>query len=636
MDPGNAVEIRGLRKSFRVRSDNDTGLFGRRETKTVLDGIDPDIRKGETLGIIGGNGAGKSTLLKVLSGIMEPDESEIRFDGKVASILELGMGFHYDLSGAENIPIICGYHGMHRDDISKVYDSIVEYSGLGNAIHEPVKTYSSGMSARLAMAILVCIDAEIMIVDEVLSVGDANFSTRSRGHFSRLIASGRTIILTSHRMGTMETEADRVVWLDKGRVRMVGDPKEVCEAYIYETTGSDEAIETLAESGNPQSQYVLAKRLEASDPGRCRELIESSAEGGWGPANRETAALLASEGRDEEAMDRYLSAIRTRDRDSEVPYSVVRAGMRNEMGILESVLRGRYRDGDPYFGYNLAVTIMLSDPERAPEAAGILRESWQRGNTDAGYRLAQMLIRGEGIPMSLEEGLRIMGEAALRGHRRALQTMSSVYMDGRLVPKDDAQAFRWNLAATESGIQRAQFSVACMYRDGTGTEADQKEADRWFAASVRSQFLDQYLAASKLVDGDPERFEALCAMLMSTCNPRAATRAEKMGIDVAEDAVGSDPRRRLARAEGTLEGDCGPDDAANALATLEKLAASGMSEAMMVLAGLYKDGRHIDADEERYKAYIRTAAELGNRKAITIVERWERRNKRRSKKRSSK
>ena len=138
-------------------------------------------------------------------------------------------------------------------------------------------------------------------------------------------------------------------------------------------------------------------------------------------------------------MDRYLSAIRTRDRDSEVPYSVVRAGMRNEMGILESVLRGRYRDGDPYFGYNLAVTIMLSDPERAPEAAGILRESWQRGNTDAGYRLAQMLIRGEGIPMSLEEGLRIMGEAALRGHRRALQTMSSVYMDGRLVPKDDAQ-----------------------------------------------------------------------------------------------------------------------------------------------------------------------------------------------------
>ena len=633
MEQGNVIEIRGLRKSFRVRSDRGGGLFRQSEVKTVIDGIDLDIRSGETLGIIGSNGAGKSTLLRILSGILEPDEGEVRIHGRVASILELGMGFHYDLSGAENIRIMCGYHGMGREEVDAVFDRIVEYSELGDAIHEPVKTYSSGMSARLAMAILVNIDAEVMIVDEVLSVGDARFSAKSRGHFSRLNSSGRTVVLTSHRLRTIENETDRVVWLDDGRVRMVGDPREVCEAYAFEMTESDQAVEALAEAGDPRSQYRLAKRVEGTDPERYMELVRASSDSGWGPANRETARMLAGEGRLDEASERYLAALRTWDRDSEIPYSVIRADMSDELGMLESILRSRCVDGDPFYGYNLASTIVLSDPSRAPEAAAILRSSWEGGNSNAGYALAMMLIKGEGIPASTDEGIAIMGAAAMKGHYRALQAMSTMYTDGRLVPRDPEMAFYWNLVAANAGVQRAQFAVACMYRDGEGTERNDEEADRWFSASVRNRYLDQYIAAARASDDDGKTAE-LCDMLLSTCSQRAAAQAERMGVGREPAGPCTDQRGRLRTVQTVLEGGCTEAEAAEAISTLEELAASGMPEAMMALAGLYKSGRHVPADEERYKGYIRRAAELGNRRAATIVGRWERRNRKRRKKRS--
>lgn len=341
--------------------------------------------------------------------------------------------------------------------------------------------------------------------------------------------------------------------------------------------------------------------------------------------------MLAAEGRTEEAEERYLSALRTWDRDSEVPYAVIRAGMSDELEMLESVLRERCRGGDPFYGYNLAMAIVLRDPSRAPEAAGILRGSWEAGNADAGYALANMLIRGDGVPASIDEGVAIMEAAAMRGHYRALQTMSSLYLDGRLLPKDPEKAFRWNLVAANAGVQRAQFAVACMYRDGTGTEANGDEADRWFAASVRSRHLDQYIAASRAASGDPETSGRLCDMLLSTCNQRAAGRVERMGPGPC-----TDPRGRMGGALAVLEGDCTESEAAEAVRTLEDLAASGMTEAMLELARIYRDGRHVPADEEKYRGYIRRAAELGNRRAATIVGRWDRRNSRRRRKRSRK
>lgn len=632
MDPENVIEIRGLRKSFRTLSER-TGILRRSKERTVIDGIDLDIRKGETLGIIGRNGAGKSTLLRLLSGIIEPDEGEIRCDGRIASILNLNLGFHNDLSGIENIEIMCGYYGMGRDEISGIRDRIVEYSGLGDAILEPVRNYSKGMSARLAMSILVFVDADIIILDEVLSVGDASFSAKSGAHFGRLISSGRTMILTSHRLRTIEQETDRVVWLDGGRVRMIGDPHEVCEAYMHELTGTDEAVASLAESGERSSQYKLAKKVEASDRDRYLELVRASADGGWAPANREMAAILRSQGDTEGATERYLSALGRGDRDSCVPYAVLRAGMGEECALIESALTGDSKDDDPFLTFNRAMAILMSDPSRSQEAAVLLRQSWDNGNADAGYRLALMKMTGSGVPMSVEEGLAIMEEVAGTGHYKALESMASLYTDGELVPKDEEKAFRWNLAAARSGNQRAQFTVACIYRDGTGTEADDEEADRWFAAYVRSEFLDQYMTAAELTSGrDPETARRLYELMLTTGNGKAVAQAEKAGILEPGDDRGTAPRNRFRHATSLLGGEHA--DPERAVEMLNELAASGMTDAMMVLAKLYKDGEHVEADEEMYKSYIRRAAELGDRRAKTIVDRWGRRNARRSRKRS--
>ena len=208
--------------------------------------------------------------------------------------------------------------------------------------------------------------------------------------------------------------------------------------------------------------------------------------------------------------------------------------------------------------------------------------------------------------------------------------------DGRTLRKDPEEAFRWNLTAAKAGIQRAQFTVACMYRDGTGTPKDNAEADRWFAASVRTQHLDQYIAASKASADDEATAVRLRELLLSTCSQRAVNQAERMGANAESIGLSTDSRGRLRKAAETLERRCSEKEAAKAVATLEELAASGDSDAMMVLAGLYKEGSHLAADEESYKKYVRMAAELGNRRATTIVDRWERRNRKRSKKRSGK
>ena len=187
MSNENAVTVRNVCKTFTTRSDSNHGkkLFKRTEkvTRNVLDDISFEIRKGEVFGIIGRNGSGKSTLLKIISMIMKPDSGTIGINGRVASILELGMGFHQDLSGRENIYIKGSMYGFTREQIDERLDNIIKYAELEDYIDLPIRIYSSGMSSRLAFAIMINVDADIVILDEVLSTGDLAFGTKSRAHF---------------------------------------------------------------------------------------------------------------------------------------------------------------------------------------------------------------------------------------------------------------------------------------------------------------------------------------------------------------------------------------------------------------------------------------------------------------------
>lgn len=189
------------------------------------------INKGERVGIIGHNGAGKSTLLKLIAGVMKPTEGEVNVHGHVAPLLELGAGFDQELTGAENIYLNAAILGKSKRYIDSKYDEIIEYSGLNEFIHSPLKNYSSGMRARLGFSIATRLDPEILIVDEVLGVGDEQFRKKSTETMKNLMNSGKTVILVSHSIQQIRQLTEKVIWLHKGEIREIGDSNIVCDNY---------------------------------------------------------------------------------------------------------------------------------------------------------------------------------------------------------------------------------------------------------------------------------------------------------------------------------------------------------------------------------------------------------------------
>lgn len=214
----------------------------------ALRGVSLQIRRGEVVGIIGSNGAGKSTMLKLLSRITVPSEGCIRINGRVASLLEVGTGFHPELTGRENVFLNGAILGMSRTEIIRKFDEIVEFSEIGEFLDTPVKRYSSGMYVRLAFAVAAHLDPEILIVDEVLSVGDAAFQRKCLGKISSFAESGRTVLFVSHSPEAVRHLCSRVVWLKGGRVTEDGPAGTVVENYF-------EAISTVSEFSAQNQQY---------------------------------------------------------------------------------------------------------------------------------------------------------------------------------------------------------------------------------------------------------------------------------------------------------------------------------------------------------------------------------------------
>jgi ABC-type polysaccharide/polyol phosphate transport system ATPase subunit len=201
------------------------------EAIVALDGVSFHVEKGEAFGLIGSNGSGKSTLLKLVAGILRPDAGTVSVEGRVAALIELGAGFHPEISGRENVYINGAVLGLSRREVDARFDSIVEFSGLADFIDEPVKTYSSGMYVRLGFAVAIHTTPDVLLVDEVLAVGDEAFTHRCLRRIEELLASGRTLLLVSHSLALMEAICDRVLWLDRGEARLVGEPRRVTDAY---------------------------------------------------------------------------------------------------------------------------------------------------------------------------------------------------------------------------------------------------------------------------------------------------------------------------------------------------------------------------------------------------------------------
>lgn len=210
-------------------------LFGRRRQYYrefhALSHINFELRKGEVLGLVGRNGAGKSTLLQIICGTLTPSHGTVEVNGRVAALLELGAGFNPDFTGRENVYLNASVLGLSKDEIDARYDSIVEFAGIGDFIHQPVKTYSSGMYVRLAFAIATSVDPDILVVDEALSVGDGAFSRKSFDRIMSLREKGVTILFCSHSMYQIESICNTAIWLEKGQQKAFGSPAAIVTDY---------------------------------------------------------------------------------------------------------------------------------------------------------------------------------------------------------------------------------------------------------------------------------------------------------------------------------------------------------------------------------------------------------------------
>lgn len=208
----------------------------KRETREVLKDVSLTIKNGEAVALIGVNGSGKSTLLKLMTKIIYPTKGEIITNGKLTSLLELGAGFHPDFSGRENIYFNASIFGLTKKQIDARLEEIIEFSELRDFIDNPVRTYSSGMFMRLAFAVAINVDADILLVDEILSVGDQHFQEKCLNKMKELKAQGKTMVFVTHSLGSARELCDRAVWLNKGRIQLDGDVNEVIDEYLKETT----------------------------------------------------------------------------------------------------------------------------------------------------------------------------------------------------------------------------------------------------------------------------------------------------------------------------------------------------------------------------------------------------------------
>ena len=243
MENNYSIEIQDVYKTFNVYLDKANSLKekllfwqrNKKEIREVLKGINLNIKKGEAVALIGVNGSGKSTLLKLMTKIIYPNKGKIITHGKLTSLLELGAGFHPDFSGRENIYFNASIFGLNKKQIDERIEQIIEFSELEKYIDNPVRTYSSGMFMRLAFAVAINVDADILLVDEILSVGDQHFQEKCLNKMKELKTEGKTMVFVTHNLESAKELCDRTVWLHQGVIRMDGATDEVIEEYLKET-----------------------------------------------------------------------------------------------------------------------------------------------------------------------------------------------------------------------------------------------------------------------------------------------------------------------------------------------------------------------------------------------------------------
>jgi len=403
----------------------------------ALSEVSFEVERGMSLGVIGRNGAGKSTLLQLITGTLEPSKGNVVVTGKVAAVLELGAGFNPEFSGRENIELYCNLLQMSPDQIRSRFDQIVDFSELQQFIDQPLKTYSSGMIARLAFSVIAHIDADILIVDEALSVGDAAFSQKCMRFFREFKKRG-TIFFVSHDLSAVKSFCDKAIWLDGGRVRSYGEARSVCEAYLAEVYPSpvsalDDAVDSLSASvqvgdaclsgdasmGDAQDELVFEQLIESSEvvPGvqqiEAFRFNDASSGFGAGGARIVSVRLRDGHGRDLAFCEGQQRVVLTVE---------VQADKYLQRPIIGFFVKDRL--GQPLFGAN---TYLTYKNRLVPVAAG------QSAQAHFVFKMPTLLVGDYSITAAIAEGTLEMHTQLHWAHDAALFKVTASTLDGVLV-----------------------------------------------------------------------------------------------------------------------------------------------------------------------------------------------------------
>jgi ABC-type polysaccharide/polyol phosphate transport system ATPase subunit len=641
----NAITIRGLKKTFVTKKESAglKDLFSKREkfVRDVIDNIDLDIKKGEVFGIVGRNGSGKSTLLKMISKIMEPDSGTIEINGNVASILELGMGFHQDLSGRENIRLKGSMYGFSKKELDDRIETIIDYAELGEYIDLPLRVYSTGMASRLAFALMVNVDADILVVDEVLSTGDAAFSMKAGAHFRNMKKLGKTILYVSHSIGTVESMCDRVAWLDNGKIREIGNPKTVCGHYLQETTESFDVVKEAAEAGTTASQNILGIMYRDGyktdkNETEAKKWFSVAADGGDVSAMVNLADLLMKEEyKDEERIiDLYSLAADRGNKDAKNKLSRLLSTDRNmSMETVKKLFENLLSDDFPHLYHEYATFLKNTawDNEDRKNALKWFKKASEFNIAESEYQIAIMYRDGTGPVKNNEEYVSWLTKSAEHGRVGSQFDLGNLYSDGIKVVKNDNTAFKWYLMAAKNGNADAQYRVAMMYREGRGVEKNIEESKKWFSiqpdTTISRQLgilADSYLNGKHMVHDEITGVE-LYKRLASSGNSDAKYVLGRYYLDSVftdnpEKAVNllkSSMEQKNVKAAGAIlnlykHGLCDKSICLEALHTLETLAKMGNVSATERLGSAYADGIGVPVDFNKGMKNLGIGAASGN------------------------
>ena len=483
MDQLNVINVTNISKKFVIKNTNIFGGTTKSGSIEVLKGLSFSLKQGEVLGIIGKNGSGKSTLLKILTGIMGPDSGDVKINGNVGSILELGIGFDGEITGRDNIRMKCSLYGLSKQEIDDNIEEIINFSEIGDQIDHPLRTYSSGMRAKLAFSVLTFVKSNILILDEVLSVGDSSFNAKCILAFQKMKKEGRSILLASHNISILEKMCDRVMWIDKGKVKLIGDPNFVCYKYESDLTDSIETVTSLANSGDITAMcragimyrdgITVEKNINLAI-----NYLEKASNLGHIESTVYLADILMKDGRINDARVLYEKASKTGNSDAIMALSQIGD---DKKSMMRERIRGLAEKGNTRAIKMLADMLFygISFTQDRTEAIKWYLKSAEYNNSHSLFQLGLCYRDGIGIDKNPKLGVDYLIKSAHFGYNPAKFELANTYRKGIGVTNDVRNAILWYEQAAISGDPRAMFELGTMYRDGNGIEIDQQKSEMW-------------------------------------------------------------------------------------------------------------------------------------------------------------